>query len=113
MRPEVIDAKARLRKAVHDKTVIKATDIDLLIKGIEEMARDRYFPIIHLGVVPWRIGVNAFKNFRASGHGGPPSAVATPERVAQRGGFTSKEMDHWYPQWRKYLRPYTISVTDE
>ena len=55
----------------------------------------RRFPLLDAKAIPWRVAEDAYREYRKR-YGSQQSM----ERLAERGGFSTGEMDMLYPQWR-------------
>src|SRR3954468_20420165 len=62
---EVLDAATRVAKALDEKTVLKGADLDVLLQYIQQVQKQRFFPVLHYGVVPWWVGRVAHGRFVA------------------------------------------------
>lgn len=112
---EMFDAVGRLEKALKEKSVVKGDDIDLLIKALKAQQFERFFPVLRYGVVPWWVGKVAHGRWLAKQRkqGNPVGTISQAvEGLAQRGGFTTIEMDEYAPGWRTLSRPYVPTRRD-
>jgi hypothetical protein len=112
---EALDASVRAMKAITEKSVLKSSDVLELVRFVRESQRQRFFPVLHYGVVPWWVGRVAHGRFLAKqktlGNIVGPNSL-TPEKMALRGGFTSVEMDEYVTGWRGTCRTYVETRRD-
>ena len=111
MKDEFREARERVVNAIFKRTSVQDTDLMLVCKALTEIDRQRYFPVMRIGVVPWWVGREAFKQYKMVPNKGPlPQGIDTIEKVAQQGGFAAVEMDKYFPNWRAHLRPFVMTV---
>lgn len=90
-------------EGVYDKLMARVRECDKALAGqpVQITAEERRFPIQPTKgnpaplSVPWSVAEIAYSQYRAKWRG-----TQTLERLAERGGFSSREMDHFYPGWR-------------
>jgi hypothetical protein len=107
MQKEVDEALKRVEESLSDRVPIKSVDMRTLVTFIKARETQRWFPVMRYGVVPWWVAVAAHAAYVVKARRMTlPSPMDTPELVAQRGGFTTTEMDEFIPGWRQEAQAY-------
>jgi hypothetical protein len=109
MQREVEEALKRVEASLADRVPMKSVDMRMLVTFIKAQGNQRWFPVMRFGVVPWWLGVAAHAAYMNKAKR-PNSGIVVPmtsaEAAAQRGGFTTTEMDEFIPGWRLEAKPY-------
>lgn len=109
MQKEVADAMSRVEESLSTRVPLKSVDMRTLVTFIKAREAQRWFPVMRYGVVPWWVAVAAHAAYihkAKQPNSGIVNPMATPELVAQRGGFTTIEMDTFLPGWRQEAQAY-------
>lgn len=115
MSKDVYEAVGRLEQAIKEKKAIKGDDVDIVTRCLRAEQNERFFPVLRYGVVPWWIGKVAHGRWLAKQRQVGNSVavpITTVEGVAQRGGYTTVEMDEYASGWRQLSRPYVPTRRD-